>query len=129
VAIDCGGKTVTYAMGPPREESLSWPGDDPNADAGMRAQAAPPDDPKKKRKKGAPESIGIESISAGGPWAIFRLLDRAREVSTSGGATSATWSMSAVNGGKIQTTWVFNTGNSTSPFARGFLRISPPATP
>jgi type VI secretion system protein ImpL len=129
VAIDCGGKTVTYAMGPPREESLSWPGEDPNADAGVRAQAAPPEDAKKKRKKGEPESIAVEPLTASGPWGFFRLLDRASDVSTSGGSTSVTWSLTAVNGAKIHTTWVLKAGSVDSPLARGFLRLNPPATP
>lgn len=129
VALDCGGATVTYTMGPPREESLNWPGEDPNADAGLRAQAAPPEDPKKKRKKNAPDAIPVTPLSGSGPWGFFRLLDRAREVSTSAGTTSATWTLTAASGAKIHTTWVLKSGSGESPFARGFLRINPPATP
>ncbi len=128
IALDCGGKNVTYAMGPPREMPLAWPGD-PTAEAGLRAQAAPPDDPNKKHRKGEPESIAITPLSAGGPWGFFKLLDLASDVSTSGDATSATWSLKAANGARIRTTWELKAGSADSPFARGFLRITPPATP
>jgi len=129
VAFDCGGESTTYTMGPPREETLHWPGPDPGAGAALRAQAAPPEDPKKKRKKGDPTTVAVAPISADGPWGVFRLLDRAQSVNTSGGRTSATWELRAANAAKIRLTWDMRVQAAESPFARGFMRIVAPETP
>jgi type VI protein secretion system component VasK len=130
IAFDCGGQNVTYTMGPPSDEPLRWPGPDVLGPSGLRAQAAPPEDPKKKkRKKGEPESIAVEPLSASGYWGLFRLIDRAAAVSSAGGVTRATWNLSAANGARIRTTWELKVTSGESPFARGFLRMSPPATP
>jgi type VI secretion system protein ImpL len=129
VALDCGGVSRTYTMGPPRDEQLAWPGPDPAAGAALRAQAAPPDDPKKKRRKDDPTTIAVAPIGADGPWGLFRLLDRAQTVTTTAGRTNATWALTAANGARIRMTWDLRVQVTTSPFERGFLRVVPPATP
>ncbi len=129
VAFDCGGASRTYTMGPPRDESLAWPGPDPGAGAALRAQAAPPDDPKKKRRKGEPTTIAVTPVSASGPWGLFRLLDQASSVTTSAGRASATWTLTAANAARIRMTWDLKTTATQSPFARGFLEVVPPETP
>lgn len=129
VALDCGGQTVTYTMGAPRAESLQWPGTDASAGAALRAQAAPPENPKRRRRKGEAQTVPVQPLSASGPWGLFRLLDRAQGITTSGGTASVTWSLAAANGARIRTTWDFRMPVAESPFARGFLHVSPPGSP
>jgi type VI secretion system protein ImpL len=129
VAFDCGGATMTYTMGPPRDETVRWPGADALAGAGIRAQAAPPEDPKRRRRKNDPTTIAVEPVSAPGYWGLFRLLDRASAISGGGGVTRVTWRLSAANGTSISSTWDLKVSSGESPFARGFMRLTPPATP
>jgi type VI secretion system protein ImpL len=129
VAFDCGGENVTYTMGPPRDDALHWPGQDATAGAELRVQAAPPEDPKRKKKKDEPTSIAVEPLGGRGVWGLFRLLDRAGSVSASGGTTQATWTLTAANGARITTTWQLKVSGPESPFARGFLKLTPPASP
>lgn len=129
VAFDCGGQSRTYTMGPPREEPLAWPGPDPGAGAALRAQAAPPEDPNRKRKKDDPTTIAVTPVAAEGPWGLFRLLDRAQNVTSTTGRTSATWVLVAANTARIRMTWDMRVTVAESPFQQGFLNITPPETP
>jgi type VI secretion system protein ImpL len=61
LAID--GQTLTYSHGPARPSALQWPGPDGVGQAHMQISPAAPD--------------GRSSVSIDGPWAFFRLLDRA----------------------------------------------------
>jgi type VI protein secretion system component VasK len=128
VAFDCGGETVTYTMGAEGDNPVRWSGSDPSAGgAAIRAQAAPVVQGKKRRKE--PESLAVTPLTGQGLWGLFRLLDRATAVTGSGGTTVATWRLAVAGGATISTTWELKVTAGESPFARGFLRMSPPATP
>jgi type VI secretion system protein ImpL len=129
VAFDCGGETVTYTMGAEAESPVHWSGSDPSAGgAGIRAQAAPVQQGK-KRKKGEPETLAVMPLSGQGVWGLFRLIDQAASTSGGGGVTVATWRLRAADGSVISVPWELRVTSGDSPFARGFLRLSPPATP
>lgn len=127
VSFDCGGSRVTYTMGPPHEESLQWPGSDPTAGAGIRLNAAPADDGKKK-KKNAPDAVPAESRTGEGLWGLFRLIDQAANVTDEGGQASVTWNLNA-GASKLAVTWDMKGPSAHHPFKRGFLRVTPPAAP
>lgn len=129
VAIDCGGSRVTYNMGPMSESPLAWPGADPTAGAGVRANASAPVDPKHKPKKGqAPDVINVEARSGEGIWGLFRLLDAAQSVTDDGPGSTATWSLAA-GSSHLGVTWELKGPSAKTPFSRGFMRLSPPPAP
>jgi type VI secretion system protein ImpL len=128
VAFDCGPENVTYGMGAEADHPLAWSGADPAAGgAGIRAQAAPVATGKKK--KGTPETLLVTPVTGQGAWGLFRLLDQAASVGGAGGTTVATWRLKVADGSTISAAWELKVASGDSPFARGFLRLSPPATP
>ena len=128
VSFDCGGARVTYNMGPQSENAMSWPGADPTAGAGVRANASTPIDPKHKPKKGESDAINVEAKTGEGLWGVFRLVDAAQSVTESGPSSTLTWSLAA-GSSHLGVTWDLKGPTSRSPFARGFLRMSLPAGP
>lgn len=62
VTLDLGGTTVTYANGPLRATSVTWPG--ANGMSTVRLVFDPP----------SPGTTGV--LQENGPWALFRLFDR-----------------------------------------------------
>ena len=130
VVFDCGGENALYTMGPRNDETLHWPGADPTAGASIRALAAPPEDPKaKKRKKNEPApTVTVEAIRGEGPWGLFRLLDRASSVSESGSGANVAWVLTA-GSSKVHVVWQMRGNTANHPFKRGFLRMSLPGGP
>ncbi|HEV2104754.1 MAG TPA: type VI secretion system membrane subunit TssM [Candidatus Eisenbacteria bacterium] len=128
VALDCGGENATYTMGPEQDLALHWPGQDPTAGAAVRAQAAPPEDPKHKKKKGQPDTIPVVPVTQDGLWGMFRLLDQAQSVTQEGGAVYATWLLNA-GATRLHVVWKLQTSAAANPFARGFMRLNPPESP
>ncbi len=67
-AMDIDGQVLTYAHGPVRPVAMKWPG--PNNSGQVRIQLLPPLD-------------GYSGLSKDGPWALFRLFDKALITRTS----------------------------------------------
>ncbi len=126
VAFDCGGEHVTYTMGPPHDETLDWPGSDPMAGAALRVNATTQPDP--SNRKATAQAIPIDPKTGEGPWGLFRLIDQASSVTDEGGQAQVTWALPA-GGSRLMVTWTLRGPSAHHPFKRGFLRISPPATP
>jgi type VI secretion system protein ImpL len=125
VAFDCGGENATYTMGPPRDEPLSWPGSDPTAGASLRAQAAPAEDGKRKRRKGESQAIPVETRRGAGLWGLFRLLDEAQSVTERGSGVTASWTLGA-GATKLVVTYEILGTSVDHPFRRNALRMSAP---
>lgn len=129
IVFACGGATAIYSMGPPIEENLRWPGDDPTAGAALRVVAAAPVDPKKKRKKNEPEPmLDIPGRTGAGLWGLFRLLDQASNVSDAGSGGRASWTFEAA-GQRVRVTLELQGTSVHHPFTRGGLRVSMPSSP
>jgi type VI secretion system protein ImpL len=60
---DPGGRRITYSFGPDLVEYVEWPGSQPNAE--VRVEVTPP------------TTNGVSMMREVGPWAWFRVLDRA----------------------------------------------------
>lgn len=129
VIFDCGGTSAIYSMGPPIEDHLRWPGDDPTAGASLRVVAAAPVDPKKKRKKNEPEPmLDVPGKSAPGLWGLFRLLDQASNITDGGSGGRASWSFDA-SGKRIRVTLELQGTSVHHPFTRNGIRLNLPASP
>ncbi len=128
IVFGVGGATAIYSMGPPIEESLRWPGDDPTSGAALRVVAAAPLDPKKKRKKNDPEPmLDIPGKTGVGLWGLFRLLDQASNVSDSGSGGRASWTFES-GGKRVRVTLELQGTTVHHPFSRGGLRLTLPSS-
>jgi type VI secretion system protein ImpL len=129
VVFDVGGQRATYSMGPPLEEDMRWPGDDPTAGASLAVVAAAPADPKRKRKKNEPEPLlEVPGRSGSGVWGLFRLLDQASNLADEGSSGRASWTFDA-GGSRVRVTLELQGNTVNHPFRRGALRVSLPPAP
>ncbi len=129
ILFDCGGESAIYSMGPPLEQGMRWPGEDPTAGSSLRVVAGQPDTGKKKRKKNEPEPlVDVPGKNGEGLWGLFRLLDSASSVSDQGSGVRATWVMETGDT-RIRVTLELEGTTVNHPFKRGFMRLSPPSTP
>ncbi|HZF29689.1 MAG TPA: type VI secretion system membrane subunit TssM [Gammaproteobacteria bacterium] len=65
--LDLAGQTVTYSHGPVQPQSLQWPGPKPDGDVRMEM---------------APAAAGESLRRVSGPWAWFKILDKATTTPT-----------------------------------------------
>lgn len=126
VALDVGGGTSMYSMGPEQDQTLAWPGADPMAGAALRVNAVESDQGKKKKKSKEPAAVPVETRNGKGVWGLFRLLDQAQNISDTGGGANVTWAMHTPSTTLLFT---YHLGSSSAhhPFRRGGLRMNPPA--
>jgi type VI secretion system protein ImpL len=103
VTLELGDTTVSYAHGPPRSTEITWPG--PNGTQNARLVFDPP------------PAGGTGTLSATGPWALFRLFDQGR-LQRSGSAERYTLSFQL---GERQASFEILAGSVLNPFAPGIL--------
>lgn len=103
VTLDLDGLTVTYAHGPQRATSVSWPG------ANRMNSARLVFDP--------PPNNGGGVLQATGPWALFRLFDQGT-LQQAGSSDRYTLSF---HSGDRQASFEIRAGSVLNPFAPGML--------
>jgi type VI secretion system protein ImpL len=103
VTLDLDGLVVTYAHGPQRPTSVTWPG------ANRMNSARLVFDP--------PPSNGGGVLQAAGPWALFRLFDQGK-LQQAGSSDRYTLSFRL---GDRQASFLIRAGSVLNPFAPGML--------
>jgi type VI secretion system protein ImpL len=103
VTLELGGTSITYAHGTPRDTEITWPG--PN---GMNSASLSFD---------PPPTGGSATLSASGPWALFRLFGEGT-LERSGSAERYTLSFQL---GDRQASFAILAGSVLNPFAPGIL--------
>jgi type VI secretion system protein ImpL len=103
VTLELGDVTLSYAHGPPRATEIAWPG--PNGTQSARLVFDPP------------PAGGTGTLSATGPWALFRLFDEG-SLQRSGSAERYTLSFQL---GERQASFDILAGSVLNPFAPGIL--------
>jgi type VI secretion system protein ImpL len=103
VTLEFDGTSVGYAHGPPRATEITWPG--PNGMQNVQLVLDP-----------APAG-GTGTLSATGPWALFRLFDRGR-LEQSGSAERYTLSFQL---GERQASFEILAASVLNPFVPGIL--------
>ena len=104
VSIDLDGLVISYAQGPQRATSVTWPG--PNRMNSARLVFDPP------------PASGPPVLSATGPWALFRLFDQGR-LAQAGSSDRYTLSFRL---GDREASFEIRAGSVLNPFAPGMLR-------
>ena len=104
VQIDLDGLVISYAHGPQRATSVTWPG--PNRMNSARLVFDPP------------PSSGPPVLSATGPWALFRLFDQG-SLAQAGSSDRYTLTFHL---GDRQASFEIRAGSVLNPFAPGMLR-------
>jgi type VI secretion system protein ImpL len=104
VTLDLDGQAITYAHGPQRPVSVTWPGQ--NRMNSVRLVFDPP------------PSTGAPVFQAIGPWALFRLFGQG-SLQQSGGADRYTLSFQL---GDRHASYEIRAGSVLNPFAPGVLR-------
>jgi type VI secretion system protein ImpL len=103
VTFELGGTSISYAHGPPRATEITWPGPNGMQSARLVFDPAP--------------SGGTGTLSATGPWALFRLFDQG-SLQRSGSAERYTLSFRL---GERQASFEILAGSVLNPFAPGVL--------
>ena len=105
VTMDLDGLTVSYAHGPLRATSVTWPGGAQRINNARLVFDPPP-------------SSGPTALQASGPWALFRLFGQGK---LQQGASSDRYTLSFSLGDRLAT-FEIRAGSVLNPFAPGMLR-------
>ncbi len=104
VTLELGNQVISYAHGPQRATSVTWPGAD-RMDSARLVFDPPP-------------SGGTPVLSASGPWALFRLFDQGT-LAQAGSSDRYTLTFRL---GNRSATFLIRAGSVLNPFAPGMLR-------
>lgn len=116
--LTIGGTRLLYDMGFAKENAVQWPGESQGGAARVSATVDGP----------GPGSLEFE-----GPWALFRLLERADIKPNSDSQFTVTWTLERPGSYSIGVPYEFRAASTTNPLAPGFFdftcprQIGPPA--
>ncbi|HVC60414.1 MAG TPA: type VI secretion system membrane subunit TssM [Acetobacteraceae bacterium] len=102
VTLELGGQTITYAHGPQRATSVTWPGANGMGSARLVFEPAP---------------TGGGVLQATGPWALFRLFDQG-SLQEAGSSDRYTLTFHV---GNREASFEIRAGSVLNPFAPGML--------
>ena len=110
--LSAGGQILQYDMGRRRSVDFAWPGERPESPArvAVRTQAAAPDPIETQR----------------GPWALFRLLERATVAKESERKYTVSWELERAGEYRIRVPYTFTARTSANPFQKGFFEFRCP---
>lgn len=109
--LTVGGTRLVYDMGFAKETRLTWPGESQETGARVSATMDGPE----------PESIAFE-----GPWAFFRLLDRAQVSPRTESEYRMVWTLERRGSYAIAAPYEFRAATATNPFAPDFFLFECP---
>jgi type VI secretion system protein ImpL len=106
-----GENRIIYDMGLSKETKVTWPGESQQGGARVAATMDGPE----------PESLSFE-----GPWAMFRLLDRARIEAKSDSEYRVHWTLERKGSYAIDVPYEFRATTAVNPFAPDFFAFDCP---
>ena len=109
--LTVGGSRIVYDMGLAKETRVVWPGDAQESGARVSATMDGPE----------PESISFD-----GPWAFFRLLDRARVEPRTESEFQVTWTLERKGSYAMAAPYEFRAGAAANPLTPDFFLFDCP---